>query len=140
MFEFNINDYKYKNIHMIGIGGISMSGIAILLNNNGYKVTGSDISISETSKHLDKNGIKYTIGQKKENIKNPDLVIYTDAIAENNEELVAARKLDIPVVSRGIFLGGLMKNYKNSIAVSGSHGKSTTTSMISKILMNSTKP
>ena len=139
MFEFNINDYKYKNIHMIGIGGISMSGIAILLNNNGYKVTGSDISISETSKHLDKNGIKYTIGQKKENIKNPDLVIYTDAIAENNEELVAARKLDIPVVSRGVFLGGLMKNYKNSIAVSGSHGKSTTTSMISKILMNSTK-
>ena len=139
MFEFNINDYKYKNIHMIGIGGISMSGIAILLNNNGYKVTGSDISISETSKHLDKNGIKYTIGQKKENIKNPDLVIYTDAIAENNEELVAARKLDIPVVSRGVFLGSLMKNYKNSIAVSGSHGKSTTTSMISKILMNSTK-
>ena len=139
MFEFNINDYKYINIHMIGIGGISMSGIAILLNNNGYKVTGSDISISETSKHLDKNGIKYIIGQKKENIKNPDLVIYTDAIAENNEELVAARKLDIPVVSRGGFLGGLMKNYKNSIAVSGSHGKSTTTSMISKILMNSTK-
>ena len=139
MFEFNINDYKYKNIHMIGIGGISMSGIAILLNNNGYNVTGSDLSISETSRHLDKNGIKYVIGQKKENIKNPDLVIYTDAISDDNEELIAARKLGVPVVTRGVFLGSLMKNYKNSIAVSGSHGKSTTTSMISKILMNSTK-
>lgn len=139
MFEFNINDHKYKNIHMIGIGGISMSGIAILLKNNGYNVTGSDLSVSETSRHLDKNGIDYVIGQKKENIKNPDLVIYTDAISDNNEELIAARSLGVPVVTRGVFLGGLMKNYKNSIAVSGSHGKSTTTSMISKILMNSTK-
>lgn len=139
MFEFNLNDHRYKNIHMIGIGGISMSGIAILLSNNGYNVTGSDLSISETSKHLDKNGINYVIGQRKENIKNPDLVIYTDAISDDNEELIAARSLGVPVVTRGVFLGGLMKNYKNSIAVSGSHGKSTTTSMISKILMNSTK-
>lgn len=139
MFEFNINDYKYKNIHMIGIGGISMSGIAILLKENGYNITGSDRELSETSEHLIKNGINVLIGQKKENIKSPDLVIYTDAISDNNEELIAARKLDIPVVTRGVFLGALMKNYKNSIAISGSHGKSTTTSMISKILMNSTK-
>lgn len=69
MFEFNINDHKYKNIHMIGIGGISMSGIAILLKNNGYNVTGSDLSISETSRHLDKNGIDYVIGQKKKILK-----------------------------------------------------------------------
>ena len=67
------------------------------------------------------------------------MVIYTDAISDDNEELIAARKLGVPVVTRGVFLGSLMKNYKNSIAVSGSHGKSTTTSMISKILMNSTK-
>lgn len=99
MFEFNLNDHKYKNIHMIGIGGISMSGIAILLNNNGYNVTGSDLSISETSKHLDKNGINYVIGQRKENIKNADLVIYTDAISDDNEELIAARSLGVPVVT-----------------------------------------
>lgn len=139
MFEFNINDSKYKNIHMIGIGGISMSGIAMLLKENGYNITGSDRELSETSENLINNGINVLIGQKKENITNPDLVIYTDAISDDNEELIAARKLDIPVVTRGVFLGALMKNYKNSIAVSGSHGKSTTTSMISKILMNSTK-
>lgn len=139
MFEFNINDFKYKNIYMIGIGGISMSGIAMLLKENGYNVKGSDRQLSETSEHLIKNGIEVFIGQKKENIKNPDLIIYTDAISDDNEELIKARSLDVPVVTRGVFLGALMKNYKNSIAVSGSHGKSTTTSMISKILMNSTK-
>lgn len=139
MFEFNLNEYRYKNIHMIGIGGISMSGIALLLKENGYNISGSDRSLSETSENLIKNGIDVTIGQNKENIKNPDLVIYTDAIANDNEELIEAKKHDIPVITRGVFLGALMKNYNNSIAISGSHGKSTTTSMISKILMHSTK-
>ena len=139
MFNFNINDHKYKNIHMIGIGGISMSGIALLLKENGFNVSGSDRELSETSQNLIDKGVDVIIGQKKENIKNPDLVIYTDAISDDNEELIEARKHDIDVVTRGVFLGALMKNYKNSIAVSGSHGKSTATSMISKILMNSDK-
>jgi UDP-N-acetylmuramate--alanine ligase len=138
MFEFNLDDHKYKNIHFIGIGGISMSGIAELLLEDGYNITGSDRRSTPLTDNLEKNGAKIYIGQSKDNIKNPDLVIYTDAIAEDNEELIAARKLDIPVVTRGVFLGELMKNYKKSIAVSGSHGKSTTTSMISKILINST--
>lgn len=135
MFEFNLNSDEYKNIHFIGIGGISMSGIALLLKKNGFNVKGSDRNDSEIVRHLVQNGIPVDIGQKASNIENPDLVVYTDAILDDNEELIAARKLGVPVVTRGVFLGALMRNYKNSIAISGSHGKSTTTSMISKILL-----
>lgn len=139
MFEFNLNEHQVINVHFIGIGGISMSGIAALLLSKGYKVSGSDRSLSKITQHLIDEGAEVYIGQKASNIKDPDLVIYTDAILDDNEELIAARKLDIPVVSRGVFLGALMRNYENSIAVSGSHGKSTATSMISKILLNSTE-
>lgn len=137
MFKFNLDEHKYKHVHFIGIGGISMSGLAHLLYEKGYEVTGSDRSLSDSVKTLLNLGIEIYIGQKKENIKNPDLVIYTDAIADDNEELIEAKKLDAPVVTRGVFLGALMRNYKNSIAISGSHGKSTATSMISKILLHS---
>lgn len=137
MFEFNLNEHDFKKVHFIGIGGISMSGIAYLLLNKGYEVSGSDRSLTEITKHLKDEGAEIFIGQSKDNIKNSDLVVYTDAILDDNEEIIAARKLDIPVVSRGVFLGALMRNYENSIAVSGSHGKSTATSMISKILLNS---
>ena len=116
-----------------------MSGIAALLLNKGYKISGSDRTLTDITKNLEDNGAKIFIGQRKENITNPDLVVYTDAILDDNEELIAARNLDVPVVTRGVFLGALMKNYKHSIAVSGSHGKSTATSMISKILLNSSE-
>lgn len=137
MFEFNLNEHDISYVHFIGIGGISMSGIASLLLNKGYRVSGSDSSLSDITKSLKENGAEIFIGQSSDNIKNPDLVIYTDAILDDNEELIAARKLNVPVVTRGVFLGALMRNYENSIAVSGSHGKSTATSMISKILLNS---
>lgn len=137
MFKFNLDEHEIKNVHFIGIGGISMSGIASLLLEKGYKVSGSDRSLSDIVSGLKKDGATIYKGQSKDNIKNPDLVVYTDAILDDNEELIAARNLGIPVVSRGIFLGALMRNYKHSIAVSGSHGKSTATSMISKILLNS---
>lgn len=137
MFEFKLDEHEVSNVHFIGIGGISMSGIAALLLNKGYNVSGSDRSMSDIVKNLENHGAKIYIGQSKNNINNPDLVIYTDAILDDNEELIAARSLDVPVVSRGVFLGALMRNYENSIAISGSHGKSTTTSMISKILLNS---
>ena len=139
MFEFNLDRHDFNKVHFIGIGGISMSGLAQLLMSKGYTVTGSDRSLSDTVKHLIDLGANIEIGQKKENIKNPDLVVYTDAIADDNEELIEAKSLDIPVVTRGVFLGALMRNYKNSIAVSGSHGKSTTTSMISRILLHTDK-
>lgn len=137
MFEFKLDEHEVSNVHFIGIGGISMSGIAALLLNKGYNVSGSDRSMSDIVKNLENHGAKIYIGQSKNNINNPDLVIYTDAILDDNEELIAARNLDVPVVSRGVFLGALMRNFENSIAISGSHGKSTTTSMISKILLNS---
>lgn len=139
MFEFNLNGHDFNYVHFIGIGGISMSGIAALLLNKGYKISGSDRTLTDITKNLEDNGAKIFIGQRKENITSPDLVVYTDAILDDNEELIAARNLDVPVVTRGVFLGALMKNYKHSIAVSGSHGKSTATSMISKILLNSSE-
>lgn len=137
MFEFNLENNNYKKIHFIGIGGISMSGIAILLLNKGYKISGSDVKENPHIKNLIKSGAKVFIGQSKNNIIDQDLFVYTDAIPSHNEELIAARATGKPVVSRGVFLGALMRNYKKSIAVSGSHGKSTTTSMIAKILLNS---
>lgn len=141
MFNFNLNldlrEGKIKKIHFLGIGGISMSGIALLLKTKGFDITGSDTKMSENIEHLIENGIDIYIGQKKENITNQDLFVYTDAIPENSEELIAARATQKPVISRGVFLGALMRNYKQSIAISGSHGKSTTTSMMAKILIDS---
>lgn len=136
MFEFNLDSKKYKKIHFIGIGGISMSGIAKLLIKNDFEISGSDRNNSREVEILQNSGAKIFIGQKKENIENPDLIVYTDAILPDNEELIKAKSLNVPCVTRGTFLGALMRNYNNSIAVSGSHGKSTTTSMISKILIN----
>lgn len=137
MFNFNLYDKNIKSIHFIGIGGVSMSGIAQLLKFHEFDVSGSDRDDSDTLDELRGLGIKIYIGQKKENIDNPDLIIYTDAILPDNEELIAAQESGAPCVSRGVFLGALMRNYKYSIGVSGSHGKSSTTSMISKILVNS---
>lgn len=136
MFTFDFKEKKYKNIHFIGIGGISMSGIAKLLLHKGYNISGSDRNDSKEIKNLKNLGAKIFIGQKKENIENPDLVVYTDAILKDNEELIQAQSLNVPCVTRGMFLGALMRNYLHSIAISGSHGKSTTTSMIAKILIN----
>lgn len=135
MFHFNIKYHEYSKVHFIGIGGVSMSGIAELLFNLGYEVSGSDQKENKYIRHLRDRGIKITIGQSADNITNQDLFVYTDAIPESNEELKAARATRRPVVTRGQFLGALMRNYENSIAVSGSHGKSTTTAIISKILL-----
>lgn len=137
MFNFNLHDKNVKKIHFIGIGGVSMSGIAELLKFHDFEISGSDRDDSNTLDHLRSLGIKIYVGQKKENIDKPDLIIYTDAILDHNEELIAAKNSGAPCVTRGVFLGALMRNYKYSIGVSGSHGKSSTTSMISKILVNS---
>lgn len=137
MFEFSINDNKYLKVHFIGIGGISMSGIAEILIGEGYQVSGSDTKDSAIISKLKNIGAKIYIDHKKCNINNPDLVIYTDAISKENEELEKSLSLGIPVVDRASFLGALMKNYKNSIAVSGTHGKTSTTSMLSTILNRS---
>ena len=134
MFEINIDDSKYKNIFFIGIGGISMSALAELMLHKGYKVYGSDRLPSINTEKLEKNGATIYYEHKKEHIENMDLVIFTDAISFDNEEYMAAVKEKIDLVDRATFLGAIMKNYKNSIAVSGTHGKTTTTSMITEII------
>ena len=134
MFEINIDDGKYKNIFFIGIGGISMSALAELMLYKGYKVYGSDRMPSINTEKLEKNGATIYYEHKKEHIENMDLVIFTDAISFDNEEYMAAVKEKIDLVDRATFLGAIMKNYKNSIAVSGTHGKTTTTSMITEII------
>lgn len=120
-----------QNIYMIGIGGVSMSGIAAILKTFGYNISGSDISESSNVEKLRKLGIPVTIGHNPENIKGADLVVYTAAIKENDIEFVEAKKLSIPVMERSTLLGKITKTYENTICVSGSHGKTTTTSMLS---------
>lgn len=137
MFEFLIDKNNYSNVHFIGIGGISMSGLAKILLNNGYKVSGSDTNDSEIIRKLKALGAEIYTSHSAKNINSADLVIYTDAISEDNEELKGAFRLNIPVVDRATFLGALMKNFKSTIAVSGTHGKTTTTSMLSTILNRS---
>lgn len=122
------------NIHFIGIGGISMSALAEICLNKGYNVSGSDIGKSTMTEKLQAQGAKIYIGQKKENIVDGlDMVVYTAAIHPDNEELMAAKNKNILTINRAAFLGQIMREYKNSIAVSGTHGKTTTTSMLSTI-------
>ncbi len=127
---------KYKNVYMIGIGGISMSGIAEILTNFGIKVTGSDITDSEIIQNLRNNGIDITIGHNIDAICNADLVVYTAAVKQDDPELVQAKKLNIPTIERKDLVGELTKAFSESICISGTHGKTTTTSMVSVCFLN----
>ncbi|OMH39973.1 UDP-N-acetylmuramate--L-alanine ligase [Desulfurobacterium indicum] len=127
MFKFSV-----KRIHFIGIGGIGISGLAYLFKKEGYDVSGSDIRESETTRFLEKEGINVYIGHRKENVKDADVVIYTSAAKRSNPEIVAALEKGIPVVPRCDALSELMR-FKEGIAVAGTHGKTTTSSMISKV-------
>ncbi len=120
-------------IHFIGIGGIGMSGIAEILCNLGYKISGSDINKSSNVNRLIEMGIKVHIGQRAENIKNVSIIVISSAIPEDNVELVAGALNKIPIVRRADMLAELMR-FKKSISVGGSHGKTTTTSFISSLL------
>ena len=138
--DFKIDDLsKYKHIHLIGIGGISMSAIAETLKNWNYKVTGSDLNQSGITDTLQSNGIPVVIGHDLENPKIADLIVYSAAINDNDPELVLARENNVPIIDRGNFVGFLTKLYKEAICVSGTHGKTTTTSMISICFVNAEK-
>ena len=125
------NIKKYQKIHMIGIGGISMSGIAEILANWGFSVSGSNNVDSEILHTLENAGIKVFVGHDAKNVIGADCVVYTAAIHQDNPELVHAKELGIPTIERSDFLGELTRCYKNTIAISGTHGKTTTTSLVS---------
>lgn len=127
---------KYKNIHAIGIGGIGLSAICEILLSRGYNVSGSDMKESEMTMKLAQMGARVFIGHRKENVENADVLLYTAAIGPDNPELLRAKERGIPCLSRAEMLGYLMSEYENSIAVSGTHGKTTTTSMVSLIMEN----
>ena len=122
---------KYKKIHMIGIGGVSMSGIAAILHNWGFQVTGSDWSQSDTTDKLNEMGIPVTIGHNIEDVKNSDVVVYSAAIKQDDPEMQTAQSYGIPTIERANFLGDLTRCFKDTICISGTHGKTTTTSMVS---------
>ena len=126
---------KYRKVHMVGIGGVSMSGIAEILTSFGVNVTGSTLEKSPITEMLEKNNITVYIGHNQDNIKDCDVVVYTASIKPDNIELVTAREHNIPTIERGDFLGLISKLYKESICISGTHGKTTTTSMISLCFM-----
>lgn len=133
------NIKKYKKIHMIGIGGVSMSGIAAILKNLGFTVSGSDWAESENTLKLKELGIPVTIGHNIEEVKNSDIVVFSAAIKDDNPEMIEAKRLNIPTMERAVFLGELTRCYKDTICISGTHGKTTTTSMVSLCFLESLK-
>lgn len=124
-----------KHIHFIGIGGSGMYPLAQILHSKGYFLTGSDNNETETLDLVRKMGISVFLGQRAENIQGADLIVYTAAIMEDNPELVAAKKSGVTTIERSYLLGLITRKYPNSICISGTHGKTTTTSMITQIFL-----
>ncbi len=128
------DQYKqFSHIHFVGIGGVSMSSLALILKHQGKTVTGSDSGDSPTIATLTAAGIPVYRSHAAENAKGCDLLVYTAAISDNNPELVYAREHDLPMMERAVLLGYMMAEFKNSIAVSGTHGKTTVTSLITSV-------
>lgn len=133
---YKVDFSKPCHAHFIGIGGVSMSGLAEILKKEGFTVSGSDMKQSDTTRSLESNGIKVYIGQVASNITDDiDFVVYTAAIHPDNEEYVEVKNREIPMLTRAEFLGQVMDNYKYSVAVAGTHGKTTTTSMMAHIML-----
>lgn len=128
-----------RKIHFIGIGGSGMFPIARILKEKGYEITGSDIYESDTIEKVRNIGITVSMEQKEENIVDQDLVVFSAAIKDENPEIIATKNKNIPMIERSVMLGIIFKDYKNSIGVAGTHGKTTTTSMITSILIDAGK-
>jgi UDP-N-acetylmuramate--alanine ligase len=138
MYEMNFD--KPCHVHFMGIGGISMSGLAEILLQDGFTVSGSDMKDSDIIQVLRGLGASVNIGQAASNITDDiDVVVYTAAIHPDNEEFAAAKNKGIPMLTRAQLLGQIMTKYKYGIAISGTHGKTTTTSMMSHVLLNAEK-
>ena len=136
MSSFSLSQLKANShIHFVGIGGISMSGLADIMLKRGFKVSGSDRQASNITYKLQEAGAIIYIGQEEKNVEGADLVVYTAAAKADNPELVSAKNKNIPTLNRAEFLGALMKEYKNTICVAGTHGKTTTTSILTHALL-----
>lgn len=133
--SFSLEKYKGKKVHLIGIGGSMMSGIAGILLNNGVSVSGSDFRETKALTDVRKMGASVKAQHHSDNIYDQDLVVYTAAIKEDNPEILKARELGIPLMTRSEFLGHLMENFRDSVGISGTHGKTSTTSMLSSVAM-----
>lgn len=134
---YQIDFHKPQHVHFIGIGGISMSGLAEILLDEHFTISGSDAKESPLTRALEEKGAVLYYGQRASNISDStEVVVYTAAIHPDNPEFACAKEKGIPMLSRAELLGQIMRNYKTSIAVAGTHGKTTTTSMISHILLH----
>ena len=139
MVVLNLNDSVLKDkkhIHFIGIGGSGMYPLAQILHAQGYYLTGSDNNPTDTLDRIQEMGIPVMLGQRAENIKGADLIVHTAAIMADNEELIAAKASGVPVLERSDLLGILTGHFQNTICVSGTHGKTTTSSMLTQIMMD----
>ena len=125
--------HKVKRIHFVGIGGAGMSGIAEVLATQGYRVSGSDLAASKVTARLVKLGIAVEIGHAAANVAGADVVVVSTAVAPDNAEVTAARERAIPIVPRALMLAELMR-LKQGIAIAGTHGKTTTTSLVTSVL------
>ena len=130
---------KIKNIYFVGIGGIGMSGIAELLMNLNFVVSGSDLIKNDNVQRLKNLGVKIFIGHNPENLKNSDVLVYSSAIPLENSEIIKAKQLGIPIIKRAEMLGELINLKETSIAIGGTHGKTTTSSMIGTMLTHAKK-
>ena len=126
-----------KKIHFIGIGGSGMCPLAEILHSEGFELSGSDCNESDTLERIKGYGIPVFMGHKRENITDQELVVYTAAVKQDNEELVEARAKNIPCLERSVMLGIVTRRYNRSIAVAGTHGKTSTTAMLSQVLIGS---
>ena len=134
-----ISDYKGKRIHLIGIGGSSMSGLAEMLIDQGYRVSGSDRDEGYLIHHVREKGASVMIGHRPENVHGADFVVFSAAISKDNPERLEADRLGIPSIERANLLGQLMEGFNKAVGICGAHGKTTVTSMISQILLESGK-
>ena len=125
--------HKVKKIHFVGIGGSGMSGIAEVLLNLGYEITGSDLTSNSSTRHLAALGARVMLGHAAENIEKADAIVVSSAIKDDNPEVLAARKKNVPIVPRAVMLAELMR-LKRGIAIAGTHGKTTTTSLVASVL------
>ncbi|HSC89110.1 MAG TPA: UDP-N-acetylmuramate--L-alanine ligase [Polyangiaceae bacterium] len=124
---------RVRHVHFVGVGGIGMSGLAEILRNLEFEVSGADLRDGENTLHLRRLGVRIDVGHRAENVEGADVVVYSSAILPTNPEIVRARELGIPVISRAEMLAELMR-VKYGVAIAGSHGKTTTTSLVATVL------